>query len=407
VKRSSPARGRRESHPKWRFDELLVLVALVLVAFNLRAPFAVVGPLLGELQTQVGLGPTAGAALASIPLVCFGVLAPLAPAVAKRLGMHGAVLVALAVLLLGISIRAIGISGLYVGTVFIGLGIAVMNVLLPAIVRSELARRIGLATGVVTCATMLSATVAAAAAQPLTSLVGGKAVPSLAFWACPALTALLMWMWVFSRRARTVPSGQEAPRGVFVLLHDPVALAVTIFFGLQSVLFYSILAWLPRLLVESGGMTDTDSGVALAVACAVGVPVGVIVPKIAAGMSNQRLLVPLLALPSAFGILGLLVAPSAAPWVWSLLLGLGNGCSFPLAMTFIVLRSRDQHQTARLSAAAQGVGYCVGSLGPLSIGALMQATQSWTYPLVLLALVLGFQIYYGMRAGGPTRVAVP
>jgi len=373
---------------------LLALVAVILVALSLRGPVSSVGPLLEELRGDLGLSGAAVALLPTLPLLCFGVLSPLAPALSGWLGLHRAVLGGAAVLALGIALRGAGTLGLFTGTLLIGAGIAVCNVLLPAVVKADFSDRLALATALTTSSMAVSASAGAGLAQPLREVTGGP-LSSLAWWLLPAAVGVVAWA-VFTR---THP-GVVGPTGttrVLPLLRDRVALAVTVFFGLQSLAFYTLLAWLPSILRDAG-VGAGEAGAMLAVAALIGAPVSFLVPRLAVRRPAQGLWVLVVAVPSALGLLGLLTAPAAAPWVWSVLLGLGTGAAFPLALTIVLLRSRDSQQAARLSGAAQGAGYALAASGPFVIGLLHDATGSWTPSLLLMLTLLTAQVLVGLSA---------
>ena len=375
------------------------LLVLVLLAVGLRGPVSSVGPLLDDLRRDLALPPAAVALLPALPLLCFGLLAPVAPLLSRRLGLHRAVLVGSATLVLGLVLRGAGVQGLFAGTLLVGAGIAVVNVLLPAVVKGDFADRVPLATALTTSSLALSASLGAGLAQPLQAATGGP-VSSLATWLAPALVGLVVWVpWARRGTARAAP----ASGSLAVLLRDRIGLAVTVFFGLQSLAFYTMLAWLPSVLRDAG-VSATEAGAVLAVAAALGVPVAFVVPRLAARRPDQRLLVVLVALPSAAGLLGLLAAPAAAPWVWSVLLGVGSGAAFPLALTMVVLRSRDSAQAARLSATAQGAGYVLCAAGPFGIGLLHAATGGWAPSLLVLLGLLGAQVLVGRSAARDRQV---
>lgn len=365
----------------------------MLLAIGLRGPVSSVGPLLDDLRRDVGLPAAAAALLPSLPLLCFGLLAPVAPLLSRRLGLHRAVLAGSAALVLGVALRGAGVVGLFAGTLLLGSGIAVVNVLLPAVVKADFADRVPLATAVTTSSIALSASLGAGLAQPLRAATGG-ALPSLATWLVPAVVGLLAWAPV---ARRSPAAAAPAPAGLGVLLRDRVGLAVTGFFGLQALAFYTMLAWLPSVLRDAG-VSATEAGAMLAVAAAAGVPVAFVVPKLAVRRPDQRRLVVLVALPTLAGLLGLLAAPGAAPWVWSVLLGIGTGAAFPLALTMVVLRSRDSAQAARLSATAQGAGYCLCAAGPFGIGLVHAATGGWRPSLLVLVGLLALQVAVGRSA---------
>jgi len=370
------------------------LLALVLMALSLRGPVSSVGPLLEELRHDLGLPGPAAAALPTLPLLCFGALALTAPALSVRLGLHRAVLAGSAVLVVGIVLRGLGTPGLFAGTLLVGAGIAVVNVLLPAIVKADFFRHLPLATGLTTGSMALSASLGAGLAQPLREATGGP-LPSLAVWLAPAAVGLVAWLPIARRRPRGAAT--SASSHVLPMLRDRVALAVTVFFGLQSMAFYTLLAWLPSILRDAG-VSAASAGAMLAVAALLGVPVAFVVPRLATSRPAQGRYVVLVAAPVALGLIGLLLAPAGAPWVWAVLLGIGTGAAFPLALTLVLLRSRDSAQAARLSACAQGAGYGIAAAGPFVIGVLHDLTSGWTASLLVMLGLLAGQVLVGLAA---------
>jgi MFS transporter, CP family, cyanate transporter len=188
------------------------------------------------------------------------------------------------------------------------------------------------------------------------------------------------------------------------ILRDRVALAVMAFFGLQSLSFYGMLTWLPAILEDDAGVSAVTAGGLVAVAALLGAPLSLVVPPLAARRPGQGIWVIAACVPTAAGIVGLLVAPAAAPVLWSVVYGFGTGAAFPLAMSLILLRARDVAQTGRLSAAAQSVGYLVAATGPLAVGLLHEATGGWRAGLLLLLAVLIAQVLFGLAAGRPRLV---
>ena len=381
----------------------LPAVVLVLVVLCLRAPFAAVGPLLGELGAELSLSTGALAVVTALPLVCFGLVSPFAPALATRFGVHRAVLLGVAVIALGVLVRLAGTPGLFVGTVLLTGGIAVANVLLPAAARADYGTRSAVVLGMIIASMALSASIGAGLAQPLTT-AAGSALSALALWGVPVLAALAA-MAVLARVRRGLPRPPAAPQGArTAVLRDPVALAVTGFFGLQSLSFYAMLTWLTDILEAEAGVSPVAAGGLLALATALGLPASLVVPPLAARRRGQRGWVLGGTLPIVAGVLGLLVAPGAAPLLWALLYGLGTGMTFPLAMTLVLQRTRDVAQTGRLSAAAQSIGYLVAATGPLAVGLLHEATGGWEAGLVLLLVLAVVQLGIGLAAGRPRLV---
>ena len=381
-----------------RWAVLAPAAALVLVALCLRAPFSAVGPLLDELGEELSLSTGALAVVTALPLVCFGLISPFAPALASRVGVHRALVVGTAVLGLGIAIRMGGTAGLFVGTVLLTGGIAIVNVLLPAAARSEYGRRSAVVVGLTTASMATSAAAGAGLAQPFAQWAGSARV-GLLLWIVPVLAALCA-VAVLARVRRGVPvPTATAPASRTAILRDRVALAVTLYFGLQSLSFYAMLTWLPGILESEAGVSPVAAGGLVAAAAILGAPTSLVVPPLAARRGDQVGWALAVAVPTAIAIVGLLVAPAAAPVLWALLYGLGTGASFPLSMTLVLQRSRDVAQTGRLSASAQSIGYLIAATGPLAVGLLHEGTGTWTAALVLLLVVLLAQTAVGIAAG--------
>ena len=381
---------------RWVF--LAPAAVLVVLALCLRAPFSAVGPILDELGAELSLSTGALAVVTALPLVCFGLVSPFAPALAARMGVHRALVVGAAVLAGGIGLRMAGAAGLVTGTVVLTGGIALVNVLLPGAARAEYGRRSAVVVGLTTASMALSAAAGAGLSQPLAAL-GGSARAGLLLWAVPVLAALAA-VAVLARARRGVPvPTATAPGRRTAMLRDPVAVAVTLYFGLQALSFYAMLTWLPDILESEAGYSPVAAGGLVAAAAFLGVPASLVVPPLVARRPDQAGWAVALAVPTAVAIVGLLAAPSAAPPLWVLLYGLGTGAAFPLSMTLVLQRSRDVAQTGRLSAGAQSIGYLIAAAGPLAVGLLHEATGGWTAGLVLLLAVLIAQAVVGALAG--------
>jgi CP family cyanate transporter-like MFS transporter len=377
--------------------------ALVLVALCLRGPFSALGPVVDEVGAELSLSTGALAVVTALPLVFFGLGSPAAPAIAARVGVHRAIVVGVAVLALGIALRQAGTVGLFAGTALLAGGIAIANVLLPAAARAEYGARSPAVVGLVVASIGLSATLGAGLAQPLASLAG-SARAGLLLWLVPVLVALTA-VGLLARARRTSAAPVSAPASSrTAILRDPMALAVTLFFGLQSLAFYAMLTWLPAILEDEAGTSPVAAGGLLALATVLAVPAAIVVPPLATRRRSQVGWTVAASAPIAVALVGLIVAPAAAPALWAVLYGLGTGVSFPLAMTLVLVRTRDVGQTGRLSASAQSIGYLIAAGGPLAVGLLHELTGGWTAGLlVLLALVAG-QLAAGLVAGRPRLV---
>ncbi len=377
---------------------MLLAVGMVLLACNLRPAAAGVGPLLGRIQADTGLSGFAAGLLTTLPVLCFGALAPLAPALTRRLGERTTVPVALAVLLLGLIVRlGPGVGFLYIGTALAGAAIAVGNVLLPVLVRGNFPERVGLLTGMYTTALVGFAALAAGVSVPVANAFGGGWRPGLAIWAIPCAIALGAWAPQLRRRHRAAGPPKDQVAGARALLRDRVAWSVTLFFAVQSAGFYATLTWLPSVF-RSHGMSTTKSGLLLSLSLVVGLLPALTLPSLAARSHDQRpFMVAVIAFIAA-GWLGVILAPTTVPYLWVVLLGLGQNAAFPLALTLIVLRGGSVTSTAALSTLVQTVGYLVAALGPLAIGAVHDLTGSWTPALIVLLALLVPQLAVGLAA---------
>jgi CP family cyanate transporter-like MFS transporter len=371
---------------------------MVLLATNLRPAAAAVGPVIDRIKADTGLSATGAGALTTLPVLCFGALAPLTPVLARRLGERATSAVALLVLLIGTLVRLVpGLGFLFFGTALAGAAIAVGNVLLPILVRGNFPDRVGLLTGMYTTALVGFAALAAGVTVPVANAFGGGWRPGLAIWAVPAAVALVVWAPQLARRRPTRADPAAPATSARALLRDPVAWSVTLFFAFQSAGFYATLAWLPSAF-HSHGLSTPYAGFLLSLALLVGLIPALTVPSLAARSHDQRVFVLVCVALIAVGWLGVILAPTSVPFVWVVFLGLGQNASFPLALTLIVLRGGTVTSTAGLSTLVQTVGYLLAALAPLAIGAVHDISGSWTPALIVLLALLVPQLVMGLEA---------
>lgn len=381
----------KDGHP------VLLVAAMILLAMNLRPAVAAVGPLIHRIKLDTGLSGLGAGLLTALPVLCFGVLAPLAPALVRRAGVLGTVVIALGALVAGLALRLVpGMAFLFAGTALAGLAIAVGNVLLPVLVRRNFAGRGGPMTAVYATPLLGLAALAAAVSVPLANALGGWR-PGLGIWAAPAAATLAVWL-ILQRRTLDEKPFEEEAIGARSLVRDRIARWLTLFFALQSAGFYSTLAWLPSIF-KSHGASESQAGILLGVMLVVGVATTVTVPVLAARARDQRALAVLFTMCAGLGWLGILLAPMSVPYLWAVLLGLGLNALFPLALTLIVLRGGSVTNTAGLSTLVQSAGYAVAAFVPLGVGVLHDATGCWTTPVLLLLGLLVPQAVAGVAAG--------
>ena len=373
---------------------LVGLGAIAVVGLNLRLTLAVVSPLLPDIQRDYGLGSAQGGLATTAAVLMFGLAAPLAPILVNRFQPDRVLLIGLVLVAVGGTLRAAdGSVALYAGMVLLGLGIALLNVVMPVIVKRDFPRAVGVVTGLYTSALNVGSAAAAALAVPLARHVGGWR-PTLALAAAPALLALIVWWLRAPRRPAPGPSAASVPG----LLRNPLAWQVTGYMALQSVLYYVLLAWMPTIYADSG-LTPGQGGMILAVAQIAQLLACMLLPVVARGLRDQRALAAGCAALTGAGYLGMALAPAAAPVVWSVVLGLGQGGALTVALMMIVVRSPDTVSAARLSGMAQGVGYLLAAAGPPLVGVLHDHWGGWTLALLLGTGLCGVELVVGVLAG--------
>ena len=376
-------------------------VSLVLIAFNLRPVFSSASSLLPEIIEQTGLSSFGAGILTTLPVVCLGIFAPLAPRLAQRIGAERTLLAVLLLLALGIALRGLqSLPLLFIGTALAGACIAIGNVLLPGLVKRDFAARTGLMTGLYTMALCAGAATAAGSTLPLQRMLGGSWSLALGAWAIPALLVALIWFpHALLRKVRIKHAGHR----VEGLWRDRLAWQVTLFMGLQSALAYCVFGWLSPILRERG-IDGVTAGLVVSVSVMVQVFACLFVPSIAVRCRDQRGVNLTLIVLAVTGLLGFLLAPLATVWLWAVIQGLGQGGLIAVAMTIIVLRSGDAHVAAHLSGMAQCIGYMLAAVGPLLVGLIHSITGGYGATAILFVLLgLGVAIF-GWGAGRAEHV---
>lgn len=381
---------------------LFLLLAIVLVALNLRPALSSLAPVLKTVQADLGLSGIAAGLLTTLPVLCLGLFGPLAPRLARHFGSEKVVWWILLLMAGGILLRSgAGIPGLFAGTLVAGACIGIINVLLPGIVKRDFPGHADLMTGVYTMALCLGAALAAGATVPVQAASGSWKI-ALAVWALPALLAAALW-WPFQRHLHAGMAGNATARS---LLKDRLAWQVTLYMGLQSSLAYCVFGWLPAIL-QDRGQTALASGFSLSVSVMMQLVTALGAPWLARRHRDQRPTILLMLGFTLTGLMGCLYAPADNLWPWVILLGLGQGGTFSMALSLIVLRSRDAATAARLSGMSQGIGYSLAALGPLLVGVLHEITGRWATLGPLFLFITAGAALAAMAAGRQGYVLEP
>ena len=374
------------------------LLAILMVTLNMRGAITCVGPLLKDIQAHFGLNGTAAGLLTSLPLFAFGFLSPYAAPLARRLGMEQAIFLSMALLIAGLGVRYIdGAFWLYLGTAFIGCGIAFNNVLLPGLLRRDFPAQLTLVTAIFTMVMVICGGLGSGIAIPLADQSGWRA--SLVSWALPAVLAVAIWVPQLRAHSAPVATERKAP-----LWNQPLAWQVSLFMACQSTAFYVMIAWFPSMMSDLEGISAARSGVILFIYQIFVLGSVMITPVFIHRLRDQRLIGVVLSAMILLGYLGLYVDPAHALG-WMILMGLGAGGALVLAITLFSLRVETAGQSVALSGMAQAVGYLMAAVVPIFIGFIHDLTRQWTAALLLMIALSALQVLVGYLAGRPVKIS--
>lgn len=383
------------------YNQILLIIAVVLVAFNLRAAINVVGPLAGLLRDNLAITNWSIGILTSLPLFAFAFMSPLAPKIGAKYTNEVALIAGMCVLSVGLVMRSIAfIPLLFGGTLLIGIGISISNVLLPGIIKERFPNRVPMMTSIYTTAMSLFAALASGVSLPLAVSAGLGWQVAMGIWIIPAFAAIAIWTYFIKKR-----KSPDEVRMHYVTASDvrmwrsPLAWQVAIFFGLQAFVYNALMTWLPEILVDYGVSAQTG-GWMLSFNQFIGLPASLLIPIIAGKFKSQRIMVLILCSLALSGFSGLFFGNSFGVMVGSIVaLGIALGGLFPLSLTFIGLRAKNAQDAAELSGMAQAVGYLLAAIGPIFIGSLVDLTGTWKYSLIILFIIVLVAAAVGLGAG--------
>ncbi|MBS4206903.1 MFS transporter [Bacillus sp. FJAT-50079] len=375
-----------------------LIIGIMFVAFNLRPAITAVGPLVGFIRTDLHLSNGVAGLFTTLPLLAFAAMSFLAPKIGRKFGNEQAIFLGLILLTIGIFLRSATYVSLllFVGTAIAGIGIAICNVLLPAIVKQRFPNQVGLMTGVYTASLGAFAAIASGISIPIAVGFDFGWKNTLLTWAVLAIVALFVWLPQLRTGKQVV--NETGAHSETSLLTSKLAWFVTFFLGFQSFLFYCVITWLPQILSEHG-MNNATSGWMLFLLQLVGLPVSFLTPVIAAKIKTQRSLVIIIGILYLIAFVGLLSTKMfSLAILWVIFIGLAQGAGFSLALTFFVLRTSNSNQASGLSGMAQSLGYFLAALGPILLGILFDQTGSATAPVITFVIIAICMLLVGLRA---------
>lgn len=382
-----------QAHPVSR---IFLIIALFLIGMNLRPAISSVAPVLEAIRSSVGLTSAAAGLLTTLPVLCFAIFAPLAPWLARKLSEDLVIMVGLLALAAGIGVRIFfGGVGMFAGTLVAGLSIGIIMVLLPGIVKRDFPGHAGLMMGGYSMALNVGAALGAGATVPIQKFAGGDWRIALGSWIFPVFAAAAAWWPMVRGRAGRAGSARVTVRGI---LRSALAWQITCYLGLQSALAYCVFGWLPTILMDRG-MTPLAGGFMLSLSIMMQLVTGMTIPWLAGRARSQRPAIVVMMIMMVAGLLGCLYVPLDHVWLPVVLLGLGQGGSFGIALTLIVLRAPDARVGVSLSGMAQGFGYLIAATGPLVVGILRDVIEGWHFVAAFFVVVGLATIYSGLGAG--------
>ena len=391
------------TRPLWR-GRALAFTGIVLVAFSLRSAVAALSPILAEVNADLHVPTWVVGLIGAAPPICFAVFGIVTPTLERRFGLERLAAASMLVAAAAMIVRALAGDGavLLIGTVVLFAAVGVGNVVLPPLIKAYFPDRTGMMTALYSSLLAIAAFVPPLVAVPVADAAGWRV--SLGLWAAFAVAAIVPWvtMLVRGRRSSPLPTTgaidiveEPAPRVLSRLPRIPLAWALALTFGISSASVYACFAWLPVVLVDMTGLDHAAAGALLSLFGAMGLPWSILVPIAVTRWNRVGVVYGVALVAGVAGVLGMVLAPTAATVLWVILLGTPQGL-FPAVLVMIQRRSRTHEGAVALSSFSQSVGYAVAALFPLGFAVLHEATGDWRGALVSLGILFLFTIPAGI-----------
>ena len=388
-----PPEPRRDAGQLGVTRTLRIVAALILVGTALRTQALIVGPLVGSVQSELGMSHGVAGLLSTIPVLCMGFLAPLGPVLAASVGPRlGAAICVLFIAVFGV-LRALlpDAATVLLATVGVGIGMSLVGPILPAIVRERLPSHPAAGTGAYVVGLVIGGAGTAAVAVPLAEALGGWR-GSFAVISAAAFVSLAAWLVLMPRDAGHVMTAPKRPN---LPWRRPSAWLLGAIFGSQSILFYGCITWLASIYVERG-WSEADAGALISLLAGIGLPTTIAVPLFADRFGTRRSQLTFAGLLAVAGTLVIALTPGEGPGSpiaigATALLGIGIGLYFPLALTLPVDVASDPAEASSISALMLLVGYVLAATAPVFLGVVRDATgnfESVTWILVCISLAM-------------------
>lgn len=372
-----------------------------MVSINLRTSIASVGPLIPFIREDLGLSNGLAGFLTTLPLLTFATFSLIAPSIGKRMGHGRAIFMGMIILAIGVVTRVMGgIELLLFGTALTGIGIVIANVLLIPMIKLRLPEKLGLMTALLATGMSLLAAVAAGLSVPLAVDLNWGWRGSLLFWIVFLIMAIFIWIPQIGKPKVAIQTDVFAPKNVW---KSRLAWQITLFMGAQSVMYFTLITWLPDMLI-SRGMDPTDAGLVSSLMQIVSLIGSYFAPGILMKLKEQSKVILVVGIGYIFGYLGLLPDIKWLTYVSLTVIGLGLGASLSIAYTLISLRTAEDRTTAKLSGMVQSSGYVLAALGPMLFGISLDFFYNWNL-LIYFMIFFSFQfLLFGVPAGRDRKI---
>ncbi|MCD8829422.1 MFS transporter [Staphylococcus gallinarum] len=394
---------------RYKYFTILLFLAVLFIGATLRSPISSIGPLVPFFKEELGVSNSLVGLMNTLPLVAFGLFSPLIPKLSQKFGMERTLMYSMVILAIGMWLRGTGgASLLLIGTIIVGFAIAVGNVMAPGLIKSSFPQQMGFVTGMYSVTMNLVSALAAGLSVSIAVAPGMNWRIAMQIWLIvPIIAALVLVLripYLRSRKKKVFAEIDSEPKQS--VWKSKLAWTITLFMGLQSFIPYSLFAWLPIMLTTKG-FSESEAGWLVTVNQLGIIPVAFVAPIIAGRMKKQSSLALFGAGSFFVGLLGIAYLPNAAIVLYLILIGVGAGTTYSLAMMFFVLRTQDIEQSYQLSGMAQSIGYLLAAVGPVCLGMISDITGSWSVPLIVLMGVAVLIAIFGFISGQPLTVHQP
>lgn len=378
-----------------RISRHVELIALIAIAGCIRSPITSVGPQINSIRVSQGLGIIQFGLLTAIPVICFALAAPL-PSLRIFRKIKTEQLIVFALLALGAAtiLRTLGSnSALFAWTIVLGISIAILNIVTPALVRRDYPKKITTVMPIYSAVLALMASLGAGLSIPIATYFDDSWHLGISIWAVPAIVVALIWIPLL-RKAAPMPDAHE--NHFKELLKSKKAWLVSLYMGVQSAIFYTQVAWMPKILIDKG-YSAAQAGALFGLSTLCGFALTLILPLLFSRGENLHRAILATSFPGIIGFLGLNYLTN--DWtIPALVLISTTHAALPLALGLIALKSPSVEATSHLSSMAQGIGYCIAAIFPILIGYTYQVTNGWLAATYLIASFILVQSVLGIKA---------